>query len=320
MVRKTGESSVDASGPERTGAADRGAWYPDPYGDTDERWYDGTGWTDQTRGDPKIEKSEPVTQDSQQIAVATVSQPAAPPEAPTATWAPPDGAAAPADERQTPPPEPVERLEAPAVTGAASGPLFGPPVETRPARVCPHCAALSHNDGLYCAHCGGPFAGAQARAGVSTRVKVVAWLVAALLVLGGAAAGVAIKLHHDSQVAAQHRRAAAAAAARQQAQQQAQQTEQTQRQSLESALESSITSDATQRANSGLLFNGPALNTTCTPVSGGSSQNLSESTGTYSCLAVYQNNPDGTSNGYGFTGTINFDTGTFTWHLGNGTS
>ncbi len=65
-------------------------------------------------------------------------------------------------------------------------------------------------------------------------------------------------------------------------------------------------------------MNGPAQSTTCTPVSGGSSQNLSQSTGTYSCIAVYQTNADGTQSGYNYTGTINFDTGSETWQLGNG--
>jgi len=53
-------------------------------------------------------------------------------------------------------------------------------------------------------------------------------------------------------------------------------------------------------------------------VSGGSSQNLGQSTGTYSCIAVYQTNIDGTQSGYRYTGTINFDTGDETWQLGNG--
>jgi type II secretory pathway pseudopilin PulG len=193
-----------------------------------------------------------------------------------------------------------------------------------PTRVCPSCAALCHVAGEFCPHCGASFNPVRPRSGVSTRVKVAAWGVIALLVLGGAGVAVAIKLHHDSQVAAQHRRAAAAAAARraaaQQAAQQAQAARQAEiatRQSLESQLQTDVTNDATQKANSGVLSNGPALSTTCTPISGGSSQDLSQSTGTYSCLAAYQTNSDGTSTGYGYTGTINFDSGMISWQLGN---
>ena len=60
-----------------------------------------------------------------------------------------------------------------------------------------------------------------------------------------------------------------------------------------------------------MLINGPALSTTCTPVNGGSSTTLSQSSGTYSCIAIYQYNGDGTSTGYDYTGTINLDTGSF---------
>jgi hypothetical protein len=165
---------------------------------------------------------------------------------------------------------------------------------------------------------------------MSTRVKVVAACVAALLVLGGAGIAVAIKAHHDSQVAAQHRdavaaartraRAAADAQAAAQAQQAAQQAQQaaevSSRQSLETQLQNAITKDATDKADQGLLTNGPAQSTTCTPVSGGSSQNLNQSSGTYSCIAVDQTNSDGTQSGYSYTGTINFDTAEITWQLG----
>ncbi len=277
MTRNKDRTSPDAA--VHNEAVDRGAWYPDPYGEAQERWYDGTAWTQQVRGDG-ASRSESASGDTNEAAVATVAEPEVSPEPTAETWAPPvavavepgvaapdaivppptnGGWSAPATEGlQPPPPEPMTRFEVPAVGNGsvrvgngASSSGFGPPTESGPARLCPYCAALCHSDGLYCPHCGGPFAGAQARPGISTRVKVAAWSVAALLVLGGAGAGVAIKLHHDSQVAAQHRRAAAAAAARQQAQAQAQQAEQAQRQSLESQLESAITNDATQKANSG---------------------------------------------------------------------
>ena len=100
-----------------------------------------------------------------------------------------------------------------------------------------------------------------------------------------------------------------------QAQQAAQAAEVAIRQGLETSLQDAITKDAKQSANQGLLQSAPT-STTCTPVSGGSSQNLAESTGTYSCIAAYQTNSDGTSSGYRYTGTINFTTGMTSWHLG----
>jgi type II secretory pathway pseudopilin PulG len=200
--------------------------------------------------------------------------------------------------------------------GAESAPLLA----ELPTRVCPHCAALSITAGDFCPHCGSQFS-RPARSGFSTRAKVATATVLVLLVLGAAGVAVAIKLYHDSQVAAQHGRAVAAAhaAAKAQAAQQAQQqTEAATRQTAEQQLQTDITNDATKKLQSGLLINGPISNTTCTPVSGGSSTNLSQSTGTYNCLAVYQTNSDGTSTGYHYTGTIDFNSGMLSWQLGGG--
>jgi hypothetical protein len=195
-----------------------------------------------------------------------------------------------------------------------------------PTRVCPKCAALSHTAGEFCPYCGARFAASRGPR-LSKRVKVVAVSVLALFVLGGAGVAVAIKAHHDNQVAAQHRMAVAAARAHAQAaarakaaakaQHQAQQAvEISTRHAAEVQLQDAITKDATSKANQGLLTSGPAQSTTCTPTSGGSSQNLSQSSGTYSCIAVDHTNSDGTQSGYRYTGTINFSTGEMTWQLG----
>jgi type II secretory pathway pseudopilin PulG len=190
------------------------------------------------------------------------------------------------------------------------------------ARVCPRCAAVAQVAGDYCPHCGQPYMAAVANSGISRRVKVALVGLLALLVLGGAGAAIAIKLHHDSQVAAQHRRAVAAAQARQAAAAQAQQQQQaqqaaetTQRQTMETSLQNAITKDAQQSVDNGVLT-GPILSTSCTPLSGGSSESLSSASGTYTCLAVNKLNPDGTSSGYHYSGTIDFTTGTSTWRLG----
>ncbi len=203
-----------------------------------------------------------------------------------------------------------------------------------PERVCPHCAALSQVAGDFCPECGRRFFGESSPSRLSGRAKIAILGVVALLVLGAAGAAVAIKLHHDNQVTAQ-RRAAAAARARaaavalagqraaaqakqqqQQQQQQQQAAETTTRQGEETTLQQSITKDAQQQVNNGVLT-GPILSTTCTPVSGGSSTNLSSSTGTYECIAANKINSDGTSSGYRFSGTIDFSAGTETWHLGS---
>lgn len=190
-----------------------------------------------------------------------------------------------------------------------------------PSRVCPRCAAISQTGGPYCPHCGEPFAG---RSGIPKRTKLVVASLVMLLLLAGAGAAVAIKLHHDGQVAARHRAEAAArlhaAAARRVAEQQAQATREAEvheRETMEQSLETAITKDAQHDVEQEILT-GPIERTECTPISGGSSQDLSHSTGTYSCLAINKMNADGTDSGYHFSGTINFKTGTSTWRLGGG--
>ena len=162
--------------------------------------------------------------------------------------------------------------------------------------LCPHCGtALQHRRRL--SHVNEGEGGRGVRRGVAAS--------------GGAGVAVAIEVHHDNQVTAQHRRAAAAARVRaaaaaqaqaaQQAQQAARQAQQaaevTARQGVETQLQTNITNDVMQKFNQGLLTNGPITTTSCTPISGGSSLNLSGSTGTYSCIAVYQTNSDGTQSG-----------------------
>ena len=162
-------------------------------------------------------------------------------------------------------------------------------------------------------------------------MKLVLASLGLLLVLGAAGAAVAIKVHHDDEVQARHRAEAAAraraAAARRAAEQHAQaaraaeaakrEAEVHEREVLENGLEAAITKEAEHDVQEGLLT-GPIKSTTCTPVSGGSSQELAGSTGIYSCLAVNSTSSEGTESGYHFSGTINFKTGSYTWRLGGG--
>jgi Protein of unknown function (DUF2510) len=307
---KKRDGNAEAAGAAGVEHADRpGAWYSDPYGKANERRWDGTRWTDDVRGEANADglgRRDAVATEPTASSTVDAIPAVGPPSGDGIAATEPAGPTAPTATMEFTPPAASVPWPAPSANDA----------QAIPARICPSCSALSNVTGEFCPHCGAPFSGAQRRAGISTRVKVAAASLAALLVLGGAGVAVAIKLHHDSQVAAQHHRAAAAATARQQQAQAQHEAEISNRQGLESQLQTSITNDATQKADEGLLDNGPATSTTCTPLSGGSSQDLSQSTGTYSCLAAYQANSDGTSTGYSYTGDINFDTGMLTWHLG----
>ena len=83
--------------------------------------------------------------------------------------------------------------------------------ELIPERLCPHCATISQTAGEFCPHCGKGFSKRQ-RFSKHVRVAVVACIV--VLLLGGAGAGVALKLHHDEQVEAQRQAALVVARAK----------------------------------------------------------------------------------------------------------
>lgn len=178
-----------------------------------------------------------------------------------------------------------------------------------------------HDAAIPSPHCGQLFAQRSARQ-VSGTVKVAVAALLALLLLGGAGAAVAIHLHNEDVRSARSRREAVAAAHEREALSQAasaklaaEQSKISERQQLESALESAISKDAKEQVGKELLT-GPILSTTCTPINGGSSQDLAQTTGTYTCLAVNEKKSGGAEAGYTYTGTINFVTGNYTWKLG----
>ena len=90
----------------------------------------------------------------------------------------------------------------------------------------------------------------------------------------------------------------------------------TERQSAVTEMEASILKDAKARVKSQTLT-GPILSATCTPLGGGSGDDLTALTGTFECIAVNKKNADGSSEGYRFASTINWNEGRYTWHLGS---
>jgi hypothetical protein len=70
-------------------------------------------------------------------------------------------------------------------------------------------------------------------------------------------------------------------------------------------LQRSVTKDARKSVDAGVL-DGPILNTQCTPLGGGSTDDLTALTGTFECLAVDKKNNDGTVEGYAYSSTVNW--------------
>ena len=82
------------------------------------------------------------------------------------------------------------------------------------------------------------------------------------------------------------------------------------------SLQTSVTKDAKKDVADGVLT-GPILRTECTPVGGGNSDPLAAHTGKWDCTAVTKDDLDaGTSEGYSFSATVNYDDASYSWHLG----
>lgn len=150
-----------------------------------------------------------------------------------------------------------------------------------------------------------------------------------LLVVGMAAAGVAWKLGRDADIRADQeqasdREAAEESAAAEDARQAAadakaeaeDEAERKQRRQLVKRLQQSVTKDARENVSEGIL-EGPIMYSTCDPLGGGSVDDLTAITGTFECLAIYEERPDGSMVGWTYSGTINYNEQTWSWKLGS---
>jgi hypothetical protein len=192
----------------------------------------------------------------------------------------------------------------------------GPP--PAPNKICPQCSAQTQTSGDFCPHCGASYIRRTRKTRLTRRGRLARFVALAIVLAGGATAGVIFKLDHD------HRAHAAAVAAQQKrdeakrradAKAAADKLERGTRSDLVKELEKSITKDAQKDVNDGVLT-GPITRTECDPAGGSNPDDLSVTSADFSCLAVNKENADGTSSGYRFSATINYDQFNYTWHLG----
>jgi predicted nucleic acid-binding Zn ribbon protein len=188
-----------------------------------------------------------------------------------------------------------------------------------PVKVCRECSAQAQTDGAFCPHCGTSYARKRR---FTRRIKVALVVVLLLLLGGGATAGVLIKQDHDQQVAAKRHAAELVAQQKRDAakrrvdEKKAQdRLERASRKDLVTSLEHSVTKDAKKDSDLGLI-DGTVSRTECNPAGGADPSDLTTNSGDFSCLAVTADNADGTSSGYRFSATVNYDDFTYTWHLG----
>src|SRR3954447_849552 len=225
-----------------------------------------------------------------------------------------------ATESQTtapPPPPPVVGTHPAAPAG-----MHPDDADSTLVRVCPKCSVQERTTGDFCPHCGARYERRRRRLGKRTKIAIAVVLGACLL--SGAGVGVALKIRHDDRVAAhaaaeKKRRAAEAQAQRQRQQEQAEtaRLERDSRDELVKSLQDSITKDAKKDVNNGLL-DGPILRSSCSAAgdAGDPMSDLTVTSASYECLAVTKDNADLSSSGYRFSANVNFDDGSYTWHLG----
>ena len=64
------------------------------------------------------------------------------------------------------------------------------------------------------------------------------------------------------------------------------------------------------------IIDGPFISVDCSPVNGGSTDDLSEQTTVFECFVANVDNGDGTLSGYTYNATMNWSTGSYTYGLG----
>jgi membrane protein involved in colicin uptake len=162
----------------------------------------------------------------------------------------------------------------------------------------------------------------------------VRWLVfagGAVLVLGVIGGGIAWKVADNTRQeaaaaaadksaaeksAAEERdaqaREAAAASAAQESQDAA---ERDGRRASVTEVEASVKKMAEGHAADGVI-DGPVIEVTCSPVGGGSTDDLTEQTTVFECFVANKDNGDGTMSGYTYNATMNWSSGSYTYGLG----
>jgi hypothetical protein len=177
----------------------------------------------------------------------------------------------------------------------------------------------------------GPSMGTPESSSAPRKRRLGQWLViagTAVLLLGLIGGGITWKVAHDTQVAAVAAEAAKekAAAQEQEAQKRADaaaaaakerkdEAERQGRRTSVTEIEASVKKMAEGHAADGTI-DGPIIDVTCSPVGGGSTDDLTEQTTVFECFVANKDNGDGTMNGYKYNATMNWSSGSYTYGFG----
>ena len=171
-----------------------------------------------------------------------------------------------------------------------------------------------------------PAAGGSVASSGSKRGLIAAAVVVGAILVLGTAGGITWKVIHDQQVAAAELQAAEEAEAQQAAEEKAardakaaaaraEASQREQRADAVAGIEESIRVMAEGHIAEGLI-DGPVLEVDCSPVNGGSTDDLTEKTTVFKCFVANVDNGDGTYRGYNYNATMNWSTGSYTYGFG----
>jgi hypothetical protein len=241
----------------------------------------------------------------------------------------PTGADAPTEEiaNQDQQPEPAASTTVPSIPDRTAEPVE---LQEPPTKVCPKCSVQTQTAGNFCPNCGAAYAGQRKLPKFSKRVILFA---VGILIIAIAGVAIALSIQHNNQVnsekaaaaaaaevqkerEAEEARASAVASASAAAKEEADSAERLKRTAIVAALEESVVKDAKSRVDKGVL-DGPIKRASCTPLGGGSTDDLTAITGTFECIAVNKTEADGAESGYRFSATVNWNDASYSWHLGN---
>lgn len=139
----------------------------------------------------------------------------------------------------------------------------------------------------------------------------IAWKVAADARQAAASADAAAEKAQAAELEQREREEAAAAAA----QERRDEAERATRRASVTEIEASVKTLADEHAADGIV-EGPIIEVTCSPVGGGSTDDLTEQTTVFECFAAYKDNGDGTMSGWTYNATMNWSSGSYTYGLG----
>lgn len=150
------------------------------------------------------------------------------------------------------------------------------------------------------------------------RRVLIASLIVAVLVLAAGGAAVAWQLQSAAVAAEQAAEEAAAEAAAERVRQEQERADAEERRLREESvpdIEEAIRVMAEEHVAEDFI-DGPVLNVSCSPVGGGSTDDLAQLTTVFECFVANQDNGDGTLSGYYYNATMNWSTGSFTYGFG----